>query len=239
MSRVEKAYTEEEPTTPKRNATLDYKAGSNYIEVIGRVSHKMRRLHFVIDGDVDKLHELPVVFWFHGMFDYSASFVHRQYGILGRSVGAPLPPTDWVAVALDRPGYGSSTGSWATKEWTYEDFARDVEAVADAIGVERFYVSGHSSGGPCALACAAHIPERIIGAGVMAGDCEYAEEGAPQLGQFPEGCAFVFGRYIMCGQHRGFEGDFFDPDDDDTLDKNLVQKLLSNLDQKTRQGKDQ
>ena len=30
-----------------------------------------------------------------------------------------------------------------------------------------------------------------------------------------------------------------DPDDDDTLDKNLVQKLLSNLDQKTRQGKDQ
>ena len=59
MSRVEKAYTEEEPTTPKRNATLDYKAGSNYIEVIGRVSHKMRRLHFVIDGDVDRLHELP------------------------------------------------------------------------------------------------------------------------------------------------------------------------------------
>ena len=99
-------------------------------------------------------------------------------------------------------GYGSSTGSWATKEWTYEDFARDVEAVADAIGVERFYVSGHSSGGPCALACAAHIPERIIGAGVMAGDCEYAEDGAPQLGQFPEGCAFVFGRYIMCGPVR-------------------------------------
>ncbi len=188
---------------------------------------------------MDKLHELPVVFWFHGMFDYSASFVHRQYGILGRSVGAPQPPTDWVAVALDRPGYGSSTGSWATKEWTYEDFARDVEAVADAIGVDRFYVSGHSSGGPCALACAAHIPERIIGAGVMAGDCEYAEEGAPQLGQFPEGCAFVFGRYVMCGpvrksnfrrprhrrdvvsvnasarfphrcgQHRGFEADFF------------------------------
>jgi pimeloyl-ACP methyl ester carboxylesterase len=136
------------------------------------------------------------------MFDYSASFVHRQYGILGRSIGAPQPPTDWVAVALDRPGYGSSTGSWATKEWTYEDFARDVEAVADAIGVDRFYVSGHSSGGPCALACAAHIPERIIGAGVMAGDCEYAEDGAPQLGQFPEGCAFVFGRYIMCGPVR-------------------------------------
>ena len=64
-------------------------------------------------------------------------------------------------MALDRPGYGSSTGSWATKEWTYEDFARDVEAVADAIGVDRFYVSGHSSGGPCALACAAHIPEEI------------------------------------------------------------------------------
>ena len=49
------------------------------------------------------------------------------------------------------------------------------------------------------MACAAHIPERIIGAGVMAGDCEYAEEGAPQLGQFPEGSAFVFGRYVMCG----------------------------------------
>ena len=80
-----------------------------------------------------------------------------------------------AAQVLDRPGYGKSAGP-PREEYSYELFAMHVAAVADALGVERFYVSGHSSGGPCALACAAHLGDRVIGAGVMAGDCEWTAE---------------------------------------------------------------
>jgi pimeloyl-ACP methyl ester carboxylesterase len=39
--------------------------------------------------------------------------------------------------------------------------ARDVLAVADAMGFERFGVIGGSGGGPHALACAALLPHRV------------------------------------------------------------------------------
>ena len=38
---------------------------------------------------------------------------------------------------------------------------------ADALGLDRFHVAGHSLGGPHALAIAAHLPDRVIG-GVLA-----------------------------------------------------------------------
>jgi pimeloyl-ACP methyl ester carboxylesterase len=39
-----------------------------------------------------------------------------------------------------------------------------VAAIADALGIGRFAVLGHSGGGPHALACAALLPERVIAA---------------------------------------------------------------------------
>lgn len=39
--------------------------------------------------------------------------------------------------------------------------AGDVASVADALGIDRFAVLGHSSGGPHALACAALLPDRV------------------------------------------------------------------------------
>jgi pimeloyl-ACP methyl ester carboxylesterase len=39
-----------------------------------------------------------------------------------------------------------------------------VAAVADALGLDRFAVLGHSGGGPHALACAALLPERVAAA---------------------------------------------------------------------------
>jgi len=195
-----------EPAYSAEDVARAHHEGSNFLEVVGLEGPETRTLHFVIDGDINN-HELPVVFWFHGMFDIHASFVHKRFGVCGRSVGAPCPPTEWVSVVLDRPGYGKSAGP-PREEYSYELFAMHVAAVADALGVERFYVSGHSSGGPCALACAAHLGDRVIGAGVMAGDCEYAEDGAPQLSRMIQGSAFFFGRYLMLGQHRGFEADF-------------------------------
>jgi pimeloyl-ACP methyl ester carboxylesterase len=61
-------------------------------------------------------------------------------------------------ITIDRPGYGLSS---ALPERRVSHAARDVAAVADAIGVERFMVSGGSGGGPHALACAAVLTDRV------------------------------------------------------------------------------
>lgn len=64
-------------------------------------------------------------------------------------------------IGYDRPGYG---GSSASPGRTVGSAAGDVAAVADALGVDRFAVFGHSGGGPHTLACAALLPDRVLGA---------------------------------------------------------------------------
>jgi pimeloyl-ACP methyl ester carboxylesterase len=78
------------------------------------------------------------------------------------------PPAPLVALAAerglrligaDRPGYG---GTDRDADAGVADVVPDVLAVADAVGVERFAVLGHSGGGPRVLACAALLPERVL-----------------------------------------------------------------------------
>lgn len=69
-------------------------------------------------------------------------------------------------IALERPGYGQSSEQPGR---TLLDWPKDVAAVADALGVERFSVVGYSGGGPYALACAATLSERVSQATVVAG----------------------------------------------------------------------
>jgi pimeloyl-ACP methyl ester carboxylesterase len=61
-------------------------------------------------------------------------------------------------IGYDRPGYGTSTRHPGRD---VASAAADAAAVAEALGVERFGVMGHSGGGPHALACAALLPERV------------------------------------------------------------------------------
>jgi pimeloyl-ACP methyl ester carboxylesterase len=64
-------------------------------------------------------------------------------------------------IGYDRPGYGSST---VRRGRSVAEVAADVRAIADALGVDRFGVWGHSGGGGPALACAALLPDRVVGA---------------------------------------------------------------------------
>ena len=67
---------------------------------------------------------------------------------------------------IDRPGFGGSD----SQPWrTLRDWARDVGAFANALGIDRFAVVGYSAGGPHALACGAEIPERLTKVGVVSG----------------------------------------------------------------------
>ncbi len=69
-------------------------------------------------------------------------------------------------VAYSRPGYG---GSDRHAGRAVGDCVTDVTAIADQLGIDRFFVVGQSGGGPHALACAALLGERVIAAASVAG----------------------------------------------------------------------
>src|SRR5450759_5418230 len=64
----------------------------------------------------------------------------------------------------------STGGPWTSA-------AADVFSIADALGIDRFAVMGYSGGGPHALACAALLPERVLGAVSVAGLAPFQAEG--------------------------------------------------------------
>jgi pimeloyl-ACP methyl ester carboxylesterase len=109
-----------------------------------------RTLH-VYDTGTDDADSRLTVFWCHGT----------------PNIGAPPEPLFAAAarlgirwVSYDRPGHGGSTPHQGRN---VVSAAADVAAVADALGIDLFAVMGHSGGGPHALACAALLPERVLG----------------------------------------------------------------------------
>jgi pimeloyl-ACP methyl ester carboxylesterase len=148
-----------------------------------------RQLSYFIDGPLFKQHGLPHIFVFHAMFLSGNSFLMTS------------PPTDYVLVCINRPGYFGSDS--VSPEYTYDSFAFDVEQLADHLGQETFMVAGHSSGGPCALACAARLPNRVQAVGILSGDPEYAHTEIPnkkRCNSFLLGCLlpFFLERVIPC-----------------------------------------
>jgi pimeloyl-ACP methyl ester carboxylesterase len=77
-------------------------------------------------------------------------------------------------VSFDRPGYGGSDRQAGRR---VADVARDVEAIADELGLGEFAVVGRSGGGPHALACAALLPGRVTRAAVLVSLAPFAAEG--------------------------------------------------------------
>jgi pimeloyl-ACP methyl ester carboxylesterase len=61
-------------------------------------------------------------------------------------------------VTVDRPGYGRSAAAPGRR---ILDWPADIEQLVTALGIDRFALMGHSSGGPYALACALAMPQRI------------------------------------------------------------------------------
>ena len=118
------------------------------------------------------------VFWHHG----------------SPNIGAPPEPLFAAAeklsirwVSYDRPGYGGST---PRPDRDVASAAADAQSVADALGIDRFALMGHSSGGSHALACAALLPERSLGVVVVAGMAPFCAAGLDWFEGFgPSGAA--------------------------------------------------
>ncbi len=81
-------------------------------------------------------------------------------------------------VVYSRPGY---EGSDRHQGRVVADCAADVAAIADALGIESFYVIGESGGGPHALAAAALLPERVRAAATIASTGPYGAAGLDWL----------------------------------------------------------
>jgi len=85
--------------------------------------------------------------------------------------GPCIHPDDSIAeslgvrvIAVDRPGIGHSSPS---RPRSLQDWAADISALADGLGLTRFGVLGWSAGGPHALACAALLGRRVAAVGIV------------------------------------------------------------------------
>jgi pimeloyl-ACP methyl ester carboxylesterase len=118
------------------------------------------------------------VFWHHGT----------------PNIGAPPEPLFAAAdrlgirwVSYDRPGYGGSTASPGRDVGSAATY---VAAVADALGIDRFAVMGHSGGAPHALACGALLPERVLAVVSGAALAPFGADGLDWFsGMIPSGVA--------------------------------------------------
>ncbi|MEJ2857729.1 MULTISPECIES: alpha/beta fold hydrolase [unclassified Saccharothrix] len=126
-------------------------------------------LTVTLDGRTLRAHDTGTtgfpVFWHHGT----------------PNTGAPPEPLFADAarlglrwVSYDRPGYGGST---RVPGRDLASAARDVQAVADALGLDRFAVVGHSGGAPHALACAVLLPHRVSAVVASAGMAPFGAAG--------------------------------------------------------------
>jgi len=106
------------------------------------------------------------LFFFHGapMSRLQLVPLEKQFAAEGLRVLAP-----------ERPGYGLSSPQTGR---SMADWAIDVATLADHLGIGRFAVAGHSSGGPYAVACAALLPNRVTAALVLSGVTNMAWPGA-------------------------------------------------------------
>lgn len=77
-------------------------------------------------------------------------------------------------IGYDRPGYG---GSDRDPGRSVASCARDVRAIAEALGIERLAVWGISGGGPHAIACAALLPDLVPAVAVLASIAPWGAAG--------------------------------------------------------------
>jgi pimeloyl-ACP methyl ester carboxylesterase len=66
---------------------------------------------------------------------------------------------DHAFIHFDQRGHGLS--DWEIPEFSVDAFVRDLEAVVDALGLDRFALIGDSRGSATAIAYAARHPERV------------------------------------------------------------------------------
>lgn len=84
----------------------------------------------------------------------------RRYVVMG---SRSLERSGHRVIAYDARGHGRSSPAPEPSAYGYDDLGRDLEAVLDALGVERAVLAGASMGAHTLLWLALHAPERVGG----------------------------------------------------------------------------
>ncbi len=113
-------------------------------------------------GSSGASNELTLI-WHHGS---------PQTGALLEPLLAAAATRNIRLLSYARPSYG---GSSPNRGRDVGSAAADVAQVADALKIDRFVVMGASGGGPHALACAALLPDRVIGAVALASPAPFPD----------------------------------------------------------------
>lgn len=111
--------------------------------------------------------------------DPGGTAVFGLHGTPGSRFGRPpdeagLACAGLRVVTYDRPGYGESGRRPGRR---VVDCVEDVAAIADALEIDRFAVTGGSGGGPHALAVAARLGDRVTAAECRVGAAPLDAEG--------------------------------------------------------------
>ena len=121
--------------------------------------------------------------------------VFSLHGTPGSRLGRHYEPAVYERanvrlITYDRPGYGLSDRQPGRR---IVDAVADVAAIADALELDRFAVTGGSGGGPHALACGALLGDRVDAVAAVVCPAPWDAEGIdPMAGQSP-GNAEEFG----------------------------------------------
>jgi pimeloyl-ACP methyl ester carboxylesterase len=121
-----------------------------------------RRLVVHDAGSSGASDELTLI-WHHGS---------PQTGALLDPLVASAATRNLRLISYARPSYG---GSSPNRGRDVASAAADVAAIVDALDVDRFAVMGASGGGPHALACAALLSDRVIGAVCLASPAPFTD----------------------------------------------------------------
>ena len=124
--------------------------------------HDGRRLVVHDAGPTGTADELALI-WHHGT---------PQTGALLEPLVTWATERNIRLVSYARPSYG---GSSPKPGRNVASAAGDVEQIAEEMHLGRFAVMGASGGGPHALACAALLPDRVIGAVALASPAPFTE----------------------------------------------------------------
>ncbi len=111
---------------------------------------------------------VPVIFN-HGLSD--SRLIRNPDDALTASLGVRV-------IAADQPGVGGSSPQKGRK---MVDWGNDMEELADALGLDRFAVAGHSGGGPHTLAIAYRMPDRVTKIALASPVAPLDEKGMAKL----------------------------------------------------------
>lgn len=127
--------------------------------------------------------DAPALFLLHGL---------GATGLLNWRTALEALARDHRVILLDHRGHGG--GIRIRQPFRLVDCADDVAALADVLGIERYFVAGYSMGGPIAQLAWRRHPDRVRGLVLCATAFRFASEEGRRLGVAAGTWANAFGR---------------------------------------------